>query len=667
MGRGLAVLLVATCAIAVTDSTAVGATPSFEAPFRCGETYSASTYQGHGAAIDLARRSGSGANLTSGTPVVASASGTVIEAGYQSVNGNYVRVQHGSSGWVTYYGHLSSISVERRQKVSAGQTLGRGGNTGSTGGFHHVHYQQESPRGTARKITFRGKAPAVWFGLNEASKGRNTSRNTCPIKPKITASPPHATIRLDDAYSARVKASGRPTPTFRVSSGTLPPGVVLNRNGVLSGAPTGLGSFTFRIAAANSAGSASTQAITLQVLEPDADGDGVPGALIGHVDNTRSTPEALPDLVGFASAGPVLARNLGDRFASSTASSTDFGTRRGWSGARHPRVVTDVNADGRPDIVGFGNAGVSVALGADTGFASSTLWTKAYGYASGGWRVEHHPRVITDVTGDGLPDVVGFAHAGVAVARNTGTSFAEPTTWSTDFGTKNGWRTSRHPRAVLDVDGDGRPDVVGFGNSGVSVALNLGSGFGPSRLWTSQFGYKSGGWRTSAHPRTLIDVNNDGLPDIVGFAKAGVSVALNTGSGFATATTWSNDLVVNTGWKVVDHPRVVVDVDGDDRPDLVGFGDAGVSVALNRGSNFARPTLWTSSFGYRGEGWRVELHPRSVVDVTGDGRPDILGFSSRGVSVSRNTGTGFAAPTTWSAGFGTKGGWTVADHPRIVR
>jgi hypothetical protein len=34
-----------------------------------------------------------------------------------------------------------------------------------------------------------------------------------------------------------------------------------------------------------------------------------------------------------------------------------------------------------------------------------------------------------------------------------------------------GWRIDRHPRLTADVNGDGRADIVGFGNAGVWVSL----------------------------------------------------------------------------------------------------------------------------------------------------------------------------------------------------
>ena len=143
----------------------------------------------------------------------------------------------------------------------------------------------------------------------------------------------------------------------------------------------------------------------------------------------------------------------------------------------------------------------------------------------------------TDVSGDGLPDVVGFANAGVAVGVNTGTGFKTAELWSSNFGNGDaagGWRVESHPRTLVDVSGDGLPDVVGFANAGVAVGVNTGTGFKTAELWSSNFGNgdAAGGWRVESHPRTLVDVSGDGLPDVVGFANDGVAVGVNTGTGF---------------------------------------------------------------------------------------------------------------------------------------
>jgi hypothetical protein len=55
-------------------------------------------------------------------------------------------------------------------------------------------------------------------------------------------------------------------------------------------------------------------------------------------------------------------------------------------------------------------------------------------------------------------------------------------------------------------------------------------------LVVSNFGFSAGGWRVERHPRFLADLTGDGRADIVGFGDGGVWVSLNNGNGGFTQT-----------------------------------------------------------------------------------------------------------------------------------
>ena len=82
---------------------------------------------------------------------------------------------------------------------------------------------------------------------------------------------------------------------------------------------------------------------------------------------------------------------------------------------------------------------------------------------------------------------------------------------------------------------------------------------------------------------------------------------------------WGFNLVGATGLRVQDHPRLMADVNGDGKQDIVAFGNDGVLLALSTGTGFTAPTFVVADFGYN-QGWRVENHPRLMADVNGDGR-----------------------------------------------
>jgi hypothetical protein len=140
--------------------------------------------------------------------------------------------------------------------------------------------------------------------------------------------------------------------------------------------------------------------------------------------------------------------------------------------------------------------------------------------------------------------------------------------------------------AITDVTGDGRADLVAYGTSvpGTWVARSLGDGtFGPYQQAGTDFG-ENQGWVRSRHPRPVADITGDGTGDIVGFGDAGVYTALSRGDGTVTPAQFVvADFGYNQGWRVESNPRFAVDITGDRRADIVGFGNAGVYTATSRG------------------------------------------------------------------------------------
>ncbi|WP_168426793.1 peptidoglycan DD-metalloendopeptidase family protein [Limnobacter sp. SAORIC-690] len=76
-----------------------------------------------------------------GTPIMATASGTVKFSGWQNGYGNFVEIQH-HSGYSTAYAHLSRFGkgVKVGQKVEQGDVIGYVGATGWATG-PHLHYE----------------------------------------------------------------------------------------------------------------------------------------------------------------------------------------------------------------------------------------------------------------------------------------------------------------------------------------------------------------------------------------------------------------------------------------------------------------------------------------------------------------------------------------------
>ncbi|KAJ2933648.1 hypothetical protein H1R20_g3457, partial [Candolleomyces eurysporus] len=322
---------------------------------------------------------------------------------------------------------------------------------------------------------------------------------------------------------------------------------------------------------------------------------------------------------------------------------------------------------GTGDIVGFGLDGVTILRNSIQ--PTTKLVVADFGY-NAGWRVEKHVRLVGDTTGNGLGDIIGFGDAGVCISRNKGKSFSPVSLALGDFGLLTGnWSVDKHIRYVADLRNKGYVDIIGFGNEGVFVSLNNGSGtYGPARLVLNDFGVDAGGWRLDQHLRFLADVNGDGNLDIVGFGQSRVFVAFGKGDGTfeGPRTVIYNDLTPSNGWRIDKHPRTLADLTGDGKPDIIGFGDAGVYVALNNGDGtFQVPKLALKDFG--STVWQVDKHPRFVADVNGNGFGDIVGFGNAGVYVAFGNGDGtFQNANLVVKNFGYDFTWRVDKHPRFL-
>lgn len=76
---------------------------------------------------------------STGTPIYAAASGTVVYAGWEGGYGNLTVIDHGG-GLATAYGHQSHLAVSNEQVVTRGQVIGYVGSTGHSTG-PHLHFE----------------------------------------------------------------------------------------------------------------------------------------------------------------------------------------------------------------------------------------------------------------------------------------------------------------------------------------------------------------------------------------------------------------------------------------------------------------------------------------------------------------------------------------------
>lgn len=257
--------------------------------------------------------------------------------------------------------------------------------------------------------------------------------------------------------------------------------------------------------------------------------------------------------------------------------------------------------------------------------------------------------VIADLDGDGKPDVAlvsGDAHT-VSIFRNLGTngtalnaaSFALrvdlpiPPTNSGD---------SPYRLRAVDVDGDGKLDLIACGVNGnqVSILHNVAT---PGSLTTNSFeapvALTAG---NDCRFATAADLDGDGRLDIIAlnYADNTLSIFRNIGAaGNLSTNSFAAPLTLAT--PAGPYEVAIGDLDGDGKPDLALASSSSTVISVFR--NTATPgTLNAGSFAPRVDFPALSNGDTIVLgDLDGDGKLDVVaGFvNPQIVSVYRNLST----------------------------
>jgi hypothetical protein len=223
-----------------------------------------------------------------------------------------------------------------------------------------------------------------------------------------------------------------------------------------------------------------------------------------------------------------------------------------------------------------------------------------------------------------------------------------------------GWRVGIDVRLAVDLNGDHRTDLIGFGPDGVWDVFAGSNGFNAARKDSGELGVNTG-WNASNSIRTVADFNGDHVPDIVAIGPPDARVGLGSAGGgfFAATVPWSTDYTAAAGWDPARHALLVGDVNGDGRADLVGVNDWGVYVSLSTGTSFGPQKMWLRDFPAIAGSWDATKHVRMLADINNDGRADLVGFGDDGVYVSFSDGTRFSPFIQASTAFGYNTGWRI--------
>jgi hypothetical protein len=223
---------------------------------------------------------------------------------------------------------------------------------------------------------------------------------------------------------------------------------------------------------------------------------------------------------------------------------------------------------------------------------------------------------LVDLNGDGIPDLVSGLENGMTVQIGNGDgTFKTPTT---PFGTSQTFSFF----AFGDFNGDGKLDIVAQGIYGIGVALGNGDG-------TFQgVSYIDGNNGVSV---AVGDFNGDGKLDIaLGINNYNVDILLGNGDG-----TFQQAESIPTGG----YPTqmAVADLNGDGNPDIVvtSYYNSGLGVLLGNGNGTFQPVAFVQTSSYPSS--------LAVADLRGTGKLDLVvvdGYLSNvGVILGNGNGT----------------------------
>lgn len=202
----------------------------------------------------------------------------------------------------------------------------------------------------------------------------------------------------------------------------------------------------------------------------------------------------------------------------------------------------------------------------------------AFSY-SDSWRSARHVRSVADINSDGYADIIGIGDAGIYVATGHATGFSTPELKLARLGANDGLTIAEHPRVLSDLEGDGDLDVIAFLDRGVYVALwdAALATYVWGGLVSDEFGANS--WNTRNHIRWVDDVNMDGYTDIVGFNDSDGLVSFGRPNGFQEAYAFAlNGYSSNAGYTLADNPRLVGNIDSDSWMEIVAIGPSQTHV-----------------------------------------------------------------------------------------
>ncbi|MGW2180524.1 peptidoglycan DD-metalloendopeptidase family protein [Streptomyces sp. NPDC001732] len=422
MRRGIAVALTMflTCLGITVPLGSAHAAPGapFKLPYPAGSAYTITQTPGSGYshnddynrhAVDFA--------MPTGTPIVASAAGTVYFEGWSTGGGIMALIDHGNNR-CSQYAHLSSTVINTGQRVAQGQLIGRSGATGNATGPHlHWNIVQCSSQ-LSREIP------------NSVETGTNYPTGYAPVSQNRLQ-----TLRPDGERVSDFSGDGYADVLGVSSAGDL---LYYPHNGAGLSSPVkiGQGWGTFKhVMAADWSGDGAADVLGVssagnllyypnngyKLTAPAQIGQG--WGTFKHVMAADWSGDGAADVLGVSSAGDLL------YYAhSGTGLSSPVKIGQGW-GTFKQVMAADFSGDGKADVLGVDSSGNLLYYPhSGTGLGTPTK-------IGNGWGTFKHV-FASDFSGDGKADVLGVSSAGdLLYYPHNGTGLSSPAKIGNGWGT----------------------------------------------------------------------------------------------------------------------------------------------------------------------------------------------------------------------------------------
>ncbi len=321
-------------------------------------------------------------------------------------------------------------------------------------------------------------------------------------------------------------------------------------------------------------------------------------------------------------------------------------------------AISDLDGDGKPDLVMPGGFGVSIFHNSSSSgsFTFDNPLTLATGISSSSIHV-----AINDLDGDSKPDLVvtNSSDNTVSILRNTSSPGIISFATHIDFATAS----NPYDIAISDLDGDGKPDLaISSGNSNKISVLHNTSTSG-SVSFAAKVDFSTGG--TGSRSVAIGDIDRDGKPDLVAsnFGDNTLSVLRNISvSGTIDLSSFATKVDFPTS---IGSPNKVVigDLDGDGKPDLA-IGNQGANViSVLHNTSVSGNVAFDPEVDFTTGQNAAEL---AIGDLDGDGNPDLAvsDGDDDNISVLRNTSVSGTINFTTKVDFATSLG--SASHIEIA-